>query len=143
MFQLAQRTWPLTLAALAALIADVAMLRFDFFTRDVDGLALAYAASLGVGFLAAAIPACVGPASRPALRDLLVIAGATLAMTLAIRPLNGIASPVVVAALACAVGGAIFARCDADLRRCGAADRRRVAAARARSGFAPFARPNS
>lgn len=142
-FQLAQRTWPLTLAALAALTADVAMLRFEVFTRDIDGLALAYAASLGVGFLAAAIPGLRNAASRPALRDLGVIAGATFVMTLAIRPLNGLASPVVVAALALAIGGAIFGSVIMIFNvaglRTGA-----VALLRApRPGFAPFARPNS
>ena len=143
MFQLAQRTWPLTLAALAALIADLAMLRFDVFTRDIDGLALAYAASLGVGFLAAAIPGLAKAASRPALRDLTVIAGATLVMTLAIRPLNGLASPVVVAVLALAIGGGFF---GAVLMIFNVAGLRTGAAAllRApRSAFAPFARPNS
>jgi O-antigen/teichoic acid export membrane protein len=108
-FQLARRTWPLTIAACAALIADLTMLRFDVFTRDIDGLALAYASSLGVGFLAAAVPGLRQAASRPRSRDLVVIACATLAMTSAIRPLNGIASPIVVAALALAIGGAIFA----------------------------------
>jgi hypothetical protein len=142
-FQLAQRTWPLTLAALAALIADVAMLRFDAFTRDIDGLALAYAASLGVGFLAAAIPGLRRAASRPALRDLMVIACATLAMTLAIRPLNSLASPVVAAALALAIGGAIFGAVLMTFNvaglRTGVASLLRAP----RSGFAPFARPNS
>jgi O-antigen/teichoic acid export membrane protein len=142
-FQLAQRTWPLTVAAFVALIADVTMLRLDVFTRDIDGLALAYASSLGVGFLAAAIPGLRQSASRPRLRDLVVIAGATLAMTSAIRPLNGIGSPVVVAALALAIGGAIFAGAMLVFDVAGL----RVAAAsflRApRPGFAPFAQPHS
>ncbi|HYA72513.1 MAG TPA: hypothetical protein VEF36_05100, partial [Roseiarcus sp.] len=142
-FQLAERTWPLTLAALAALIADVAMLRFDAFTRDIDGLALAYAASLGVGFLAAAVPGLSNAASRPALRDLVVIACATLVMTLAIRPLNGLASPVVVAALALAIGGAIFGAAlmifNVAGLRTGAASLLRAP----RAGFASLARPNS
>jgi len=107
-FQLEQRTWPLTVAALAALAADAVMLRFNIFTRDIDGLALAYAASLAVGFLVAAAPGFRARASRPALRDLCVIALATAAMTAAIRPLNGIAPPLVVAPLALAVGAAIF-----------------------------------
>ena len=38
-FQLAQRTWPLTLAAVVALAADVVDAALAAFTRDVDGLA--------------------------------------------------------------------------------------------------------
>jgi hypothetical protein len=142
-FQLAERTWPLTLAALAALGADLTMLRFDLFTRDVDGLALAYAASLGVGFLAAAIPGFREPASRPALRDLIVIAAATAAMTAAIRPLNGSAAPIVVAALAVALGGAIFGGCLMifDVAGLRGAMLARLGARRAR--FAALARFNS
>lgn len=142
-FQLAQRTWPLTLAALAALAADVVMLRFDVFSRDLDGVALAYAASLGVGFVAAAIPGLREPASRPALRDLLVIGVATMVMTAAVRPLNGIAAPVVVAALALALGGSIFA---AAILAFDVGGLRKAALSRLagrRAALASFARPNS
>jgi O-antigen/teichoic acid export membrane protein len=142
-FQLARRTWPLTVAALAALLADLAMLRFDYFTRDIDGLALAYSLSLGVGFLAAALPGLSDPASRPALRDLVVVAGATLAMIAAIRPLNGVASPLVVAILALALGGVVFA---APLLAFDVAGLRSAALTRLRgtdSRLTPFAGPNS
>ena len=142
-FQLAQRTWPLTLAALVALGADAVMLRFDVFTRTVDGLALAYAASLGVGFLAAAIPGFREPASRPPIKDLLVIAVATAAMTAAIRPLNGIAPALVVAALAVAIGAVIF---GAFLMTFNVAGLRTAVLGRLserRMGFASSVRPNS
>ncbi|MBV8474694.1 MAG: polysaccharide biosynthesis C-terminal domain-containing protein [Hyphomicrobiales bacterium] len=107
-FQLAQRTWPLTLAAVAALVADLAMLRLPIFNQSVDGIAAAYAASLAVGFLAAAIPGFRERASRPALRDLLVIAGATAAMSAALEPLNAMPHPFIAAALALLVGAVIF-----------------------------------
>ena len=142
-FQLAQRTWPLTLAALVALGADVAMLRFDVFTRDVDGLALAYAASLAVGCLAAAVPGFRARESRPAIRDLLVVFGATVVMTAAIRPLNGVAAPIVVAALAAAVGLVVF---GGGLLIFNVAGLRTTALARLgerRAGLALFVRPNS
>ncbi|HEY1940631.1 MAG TPA: hypothetical protein VGH40_00780 [Roseiarcus sp.] len=142
-FQLAQRTWPLTIAALAALGADVAMLRFDAFTRDVDALAAAYAASLGVGFLAAAIPGFRERASRPSLRDLFVIAGATAAMTFAIRPLNGMAPPIVVAALAVTIGAGIFGACLMVFDVAGLRAAALVRLGERRSGLARFARPNS
>jgi O-antigen/teichoic acid export membrane protein len=107
-YQLAKRTWPLTIAALVALGADlVQLLAFDA-ASSVDGLARAYTISLGVGFLVAAGVAFRTPAARPRLRDVAIIAAATLVMALAIRPLNGIAPPAVVAALALIVGGAIF-----------------------------------
>jgi len=66
-----------------------------------------------------------------------------LVMTLAIRPLNGLASPVVAAALALAIGGAIFGAVlmifNVAGLRTGVASLLRAP----RSGFAPFARPNS
>ncbi len=143
-FQLAQRTWPLTLAAVAALAADLVMMRLPVFTRDVDGLAVAYAASLGVGFLAAAIPGFRNGASRPALRDLIVIGSATAAMTAAIKPLNGLAPPIVVAPLALIIGAALFGAC---LLVFDVAGLRRAALARLsdlRFGFATtLAPPNS
>jgi O-antigen/teichoic acid export membrane protein len=142
-FQLAQRTWPLTLAALAALGADAAMLRFEFFTRDVDGLALAYSASFGVGFLVAAIPGFRPRDSRPAIRDLLVIAGATAAMTAAIRPLNGAASPIVVAGLAVAIGGIIFGACLMAFDVAGLRKAALLRLGERRASFAPFAPPRS
>lgn len=142
-FQLAQRTWPLTLAAVAALAADLIMMRLPAFTRDVDGLAVAYAASLGVGFLAAAIPGFREHASRPALRDLLIIVGATAVMTAMIVPLNGVAPPIVVAPIALIVGAAVF---GAALTAFDVAGLRTAALARLgerRLGFASVAPPNS
>ena len=44
-FQLAKRTWPLTLAALAALALDLALVRTAFFGADIEGLARAQALS--------------------------------------------------------------------------------------------------
>ncbi len=142
-FQLAQRTWPLTLAAVAALVADLAMLRLPIFNRDVDGIAAAYAASLAIGFLAAAIPGFRQRASRPALRDLLVIAGATAAMSVAIKPLNALAHPIVSAALAILIGAVIF---GGSLMLFNVAGLRTLAMKRLGERglrFAPLARTNS
>jgi len=107
-FQLAGRTWPLTIAAGCALASDLAMINLPAFRASVEGLALAHSLSLCVGFSVAAIPALRARAVRPAGRDLCVVAAATLAMALAIRPLNGLASPLAAAALALLIGGAII-----------------------------------
>jgi O-antigen/teichoic acid export membrane protein len=107
-FQLAKRTWPLTLAALAALGADVILLRWGGAEASVDGLAWAYTASLTVGLVVAMVQAMREAKVWPPFRDCAVIAIATLAMTMAIRPLNGVGSPAVAGALALVVGGTIY-----------------------------------
>jgi O-antigen/teichoic acid export membrane protein len=104
-FQLEKTTWPLTLAALAAIACDIALLALTPLNASVDGLAQAHAISLCVGLLAAAIPALRRKAMRPRWRDLAIVAAATTAMGFAIAPLNGIAPAPVVAALAVVLGG--------------------------------------
>ena len=49
-FQLAKRTWPVTIAALIALATDLALLHFGGASRSTDGLSRAYSISLAVGF---------------------------------------------------------------------------------------------
>ena len=46
--------------------------------------------------------------ARPRLRDVATIAAATVVMALAIRPLNGLGSHALAAALAVVVGGALY-----------------------------------
>ena len=107
-FQLAKRTWPVTLASFVALATDLALLRFAGMAASVDSLALANAISLGVGFVVAAAIALREPASRPRARDIATIVAATLAMSFAVRPLNGLGSPVLAAAAAVVGGGAFY-----------------------------------
>ena len=104
-FQLEKTTWPLTLAALAAISCDLALLTLTPLNASVDGLAQAHAISLCVGLIAAAIPALRRKAMRPRVRDLAIVAAATTAMGFAIAPLNGIAPAPVAAALAVMLGG--------------------------------------
>ncbi len=108
-FQLAGKTWPLTLAALTALAANLLLIRLPFFSSDIDGLARAYALSLAVGFAAAAAPALQRRSIRPCWRDMGVIAAASGAMGFIIHPLNGVHPPVLAAALSLFVGGVVVA----------------------------------
>jgi O-antigen/teichoic acid export membrane protein len=108
-FQLAKKTWPLTLAAVAALIANVVLVQLPCFSADIDGLARAFAISLGVGFAVAAGTAFRQRAIRPAGRDMIVIAAAAGAMGLLMRPLNDIHPPLLAAALSIVLGGAVLA----------------------------------
>ena len=48
------------------------------------------------------------PASRPRARDIATIVAATLAMSFAVRPLNGLGSPILAAAAAVVGGGAFY-----------------------------------
>jgi O-antigen/teichoic acid export membrane protein len=107
-FQLAKRTWPLTIAALIALATDLALLHFGDAARSTDALARAYSISLAVGFAVSLMIASRNPAVRPKAREIAIIAVATLVMALAIRPLNGLGSPAVAALLALIVGGGVF-----------------------------------
>ena len=107
-FQLAGKTWPLTLAALTALAANLALTRLPFFSADLDGLAKAYALSLAVGLATAWTLALRVRTIQPSVRDILVIAAATAAMAYAIRPMNAIHPPLLAALLALAVGGGIL-----------------------------------
>jgi O-antigen/teichoic acid export membrane protein len=105
-FQLARRTWPAALAALGAFALDLVLAFLPPFSHDVAGLATAHSASLVFAFLVAATLAM--RSAKPRWRDLSAIGIATMAMGLAIRPLNGIASAPLAATLAVAGGGALF-----------------------------------
>jgi O-antigen/teichoic acid export membrane protein len=107
-FQLARRTWPVTLASLVALATDLALLRFGGLATSVESLALANAISLAVGLLVAAGMALREPASRPRARDVAAVVAATLAMSFGVRPLNGVGSPALAAAAAVVGGGAFY-----------------------------------
>jgi hypothetical protein len=107
-FQLAQRTWPLTIAALIALATDLALLHFGGAARSTDTLCRAYSISLGVGFAVSLAIAMRNPNVRPKSREIAIIAVATLVMALAIRPLNGLGHPAIAALLALIGGGGVF-----------------------------------
>jgi O-antigen/teichoic acid export membrane protein len=108
-FQLRHTTWPLTLAAASAFAANLALLATPGFARDAEGVARAFSVSLAIGFAIAAGAALRLQPLRPKLGDLLVVAAATGAMAVALRPLNGLHPPILAAALALAVGGIAFA----------------------------------
>jgi O-antigen/teichoic acid export membrane protein len=107
-FQLTRRTWPVTIAALSALATDFALLQFGDAGRSTDALARAYSISLGVGFLIGATLAFRNADVRPKLRDVAIIAAATLVMASVIRPLNGVGSHALAAALALGLGGGLY-----------------------------------
>ena len=107
-FQLAKRTWPVTLAALAALATDLALLRFTDAAASIDGLAAANSISLVVGLAIAAAMALRRKASRPRLRDVAVIAVATIVMAAAVRPLNDVHPSALAAAAALLGGGSLY-----------------------------------
>ncbi len=107
-FQLRQKTWPLTLAALGGLGVNLGLLEFTDAAASVDGLARATSIGLGVGFVLAAALALRQRAIRPSARDLAVIVLASGVMAYAVRPLNALHSPAVAALAAIVVGGAIY-----------------------------------
>jgi O-antigen/teichoic acid export membrane protein len=106
-FQLDKRTWPLTIASVAALGCDFVALGLGG-ADSIDALARAYTISMGVGLAISAVLAFRKPGVRPRARDVMAIAAATLAMALAIRPLNGLGSPTLAALSALVVGGGLF-----------------------------------
>ena len=108
-FQLAKKTWPLTLAAVAALIVNLVLVELPFFSADIEGLAEAFAISLGVGFAVAASAAFRRSSIRPAGRDMIVVGATACAMGLVMRPLNAIHPPLLAAVLSIVLGGAILA----------------------------------
>ncbi len=107
-FQLAQRTWPVTAAPLLALAVDAALLLFGGAGDSVEGLARAYSASLVVAAIAAAAMAFRRKAVRPSLHDLAALAAALVAMVAAVRPLNALASPWLAAAAGISLGGSLY-----------------------------------
>jgi O-antigen/teichoic acid export membrane protein len=107
-FQLAKRTWPLTLAALAALALDLALVSTPFFGADIEGLARAHALSLVFGFAVAVALAGRASTIRPSWRDMAIVASASGLIALALHPLNALRPHILAAVLAMAIGGAIL-----------------------------------
>jgi O-antigen/teichoic acid export membrane protein len=103
-FQLRNKTWLVTLAALSALATDLVLLNFTSLGGSVDGLAIAYSASLVVSLLVTLVVGFSIWSVRPRLRDFVVIAAATGIMAALVRPLNGLPSHALAAALAVAIG---------------------------------------
>jgi O-antigen/teichoic acid export membrane protein len=108
-FQLAKRTWPLTLAALAALALDLALVSTPLFGADIEGLARAHALSLVFGFAVAVALAGRTSTIRPSWRDMAIVASASGLIALALHPLNALRPHILAAFLAMAIGGAILA----------------------------------
>ena len=107
-FQLAERTWPVTIAAIGALLTDFALLQFGDATQSVEGLARANSISLGAGFLIAGVIAFSQSAVRPRLTDIAVVVAASLALRCGLPPLNYLNSHVLAAALALVLGGGFY-----------------------------------
>jgi O-antigen/teichoic acid export membrane protein len=107
-FQLAKRTWPLTLAALAALALDLALVSTPLFGADIEGLARAHALSLVFGFAVAVALAGRASTIRPSWRDMAIVASASGLIALALHPLNALRPHILAAVLAMAIGGAIL-----------------------------------
>ena len=133
LFQLARRTWPIALAALAAFTADLALTALPRFSSDIEGLAEAHSASLILGFAAAAFLAMRQTRGKPRWRDLSAIAISTALMATAIRPLNAIPNAPLAAMLALLAGAAVF---GAALVAFDVAGARQALLARLRSGEA-------
>ncbi len=107
-FQLAQRTWPVIVAALCALAAELALLAFGGVAESIDSLAWAYSASLCVGLAITLVLAFASSGARPPLRDVIVILATSALIAIVVRPLNDLSSRPLAAALALVVGGAIL-----------------------------------
>ena len=108
LFQLARRTWPIALAALAAFVADLVLTALPRFSSDIEGLAQAHSASLILGFAAAACLAMRQTRGKPRWRDLSAIAISSALMATAIRPLNAIPNAPLAAMLALLAGSAVL-----------------------------------
>ena len=108
-FQLKQKTWPVTAAALLALGVDAAVLALGGAGGGVDGLARAYSLSLIAAAIVGVCAAFRNKAVRPRLRDLAILVGALAAMIAAVRQFNAMASPALAAACGVALGGTIYA----------------------------------
>ena len=67
-FQLAGRTWPVTVAAVIALLTDLCLLAFTAANASVVSLAQAYSLSLVVAAVVSTVVAFRRPAMRPNLR---------------------------------------------------------------------------
>lgn len=106
-FQLAQRTWPVTAAAAVGLVADAALLLFDA-GASLDGLAGAYSVSVVVAACAGGALAFRRKAVRPRAFDLMALLLALAAMVAAVRPMNGLATPWLAALAGVSLGGAIY-----------------------------------
>jgi len=107
-FQLRNKTWLVTFASLSALATDLVLLNFTSLGGSIDGLAIAYSASLVVSLLVTLVVALRISSVRPRLRDFVVIAAATGIMAALVRPLNGLPSHALAAALGVAVGAALL-----------------------------------
>ncbi len=107
-FQLRNRTWLVTLASLSALATDLILLKFTNLGGSVDGLAIAYSASLCTSLLATTAVGLFISSVRPRLRDFAVIIVATATMAALVRPLNDWPSHAIAAALAVTIGAVVL-----------------------------------
>ena len=85
-FQIARRTGPLILAALAAFGADLALL--SMLPQEPASIALAQTGAMGCGLLALILFALATPAQSPGLRDILTPLLGAAAMVAALAPLR-------------------------------------------------------
>ncbi len=107
-FQIAKRTAPMVVAALAALATLAALIAI--LPRDGRALWLAWAQSgaLTVGLLVALVFAAASRPQWPRARDLLGALGATAALALALRPLAGLPPSAALLVLQVAIGATVY-----------------------------------
>lgn len=106
-FQVAGRTLPLLLAALAAVGLDLALLAV-LPPRSLEGLACVHAVSLVAGFLVALPPALRMRACWPPWRELAAVAAAGAVTLAALWPLRAIAAPWLSLAATAGTGLALY-----------------------------------
>jgi O-antigen/teichoic acid export membrane protein len=107
-FQLARRTLPIAIAGGAALLADLALLRFTVAGQSLTGLAEATSASFLVGLAVALVFAARISPARPRWRDFAVTAVAALLLGFGLHRLDGISSHALAFGLALTLGGAFY-----------------------------------
>jgi O-antigen/teichoic acid export membrane protein len=105
-FQLKGGTWQLTAASVVALAVDLALVNFTDLPLSVAGLATAMSLSYGAAMLVAAALAWRVSDIRPRALDLIGVAVGTALMAALVRPLNGLASHGLAAAMSLVVAGA-------------------------------------
>ncbi len=103
-FQLAGRTGPVVVAAVAALVTDLFGLLLMPPSGGVLGYAAMHSSSLIVGGAVSAVLAFRTPECRPPVRDLAAIALGAVVAALAIWPMRSIPQPLAVLACAAVVG---------------------------------------
>lgn len=108
-FQIRRRTAPVIAAAVVGLVVNALALALVPARLGASGVAMAQSAGLAAAFCVLAVRALVGRERlRLPVRDLVGAVGATAAMTAAIWPLRGLASPAATLGVAIPLGAAVY-----------------------------------